>query len=44
MQHELVFRDAASGDRFNIKKSDVDEIRDDGTLMPDGLAASMAPR
>ena len=43
-QHELVIRDPASGDRFNIKKSDVDEIHDDGTLMPDGLAAAMAPR
>jgi len=38
----LALRDPASGERFDIKKSDIDDIRQDGTLMPDGLAASMS--
>ena len=39
----LEFRDPASGDRFQIAKADIEELRQDGTLMPDGLAAAMSP-
>jgi putative heme-binding domain-containing protein len=38
----IAFRDPASGVRFDVKKADIDEVREDGTLMPDGLAGSMS--
>jgi putative heme-binding domain-containing protein len=38
---EMAFRDPASGDRYSVNKIDIEEIRLDGTLMPDGLAAAM---
>ena len=40
---EIVFRDPASAERFQVAKSDIEEIRQDGTLMPDGLTAAMSP-
>jgi putative heme-binding domain-containing protein len=39
---EMILRDPSSGDRFSIPKGDVAEIRQDGTLMPDGLAEAMS--
>jgi putative heme-binding domain-containing protein len=39
---ELVLRDPSSGDRFSMRKADVLEVRQDGTLMPDGLADAMS--
>ena len=40
---EIVFRDPASAERFQVARSDIEEIRQDGTLMPDGLTAAMSP-
>ena len=40
---EMVFRDPGSADRFQVARSDIEEIRQDGTLMPDGLTAAMSP-
>ena len=40
---EIVFRDPASTERFQVARADIDEIRQDGTLMPDGLTAAMSP-
>ncbi len=40
----LVLRDPASGERFQVAKTKIEEMREDGTLMPDGLAAAMTPR
>jgi putative heme-binding domain-containing protein len=39
---ELVLRDAATADPIHIAKSDIEERRVAGTLMPDGLAESMS--
>jgi putative heme-binding domain-containing protein len=39
----LEFRDPTSGDHFQIPRSEIEELRADGTLMPDGLAESMSP-
>ncbi|HKI20992.1 MAG TPA: TIM barrel protein, partial [Isosphaeraceae bacterium] len=39
---ELVLREPSSEDRFRISKSDIADVRQDGTLMPDGLAATMS--
>jgi putative heme-binding domain-containing protein len=39
----IVLRDPATGDRVSIAKPDVEAVRDDGTLMPDGLTAAMSP-
>ncbi len=39
----LVFRDPASVERFQVATTDVVEIRQDGTLMPEGLTAAMSP-
>src|SRR5262249_1595544 len=38
----LEFRDPTSGDHFQIPRSAIDEMREDGTLMPEGLAESMS--
>jgi putative heme-binding domain-containing protein len=38
----LVLRDPASGERFQVAKTRIEEVREDGTLMPDGLAAAMS--
>ncbi len=40
---EIVFRDLTSAARFQVDKGDVEELRPDGTLMPDGLTAAMSP-
>mgnify|MGYP001107197703 CR=1 FL=1 len=40
-EREIVIRDAATEERIRIPKAEIEEIRDQGTLMPDGLAASM---
>jgi putative heme-binding domain-containing protein len=39
---ELVFRDPGSAAQFHVAKSAIDEIRQDGTLMPEGLMAAMS--
>ena len=38
----LEFRDPTSGNRFEIARSEIEDLRTDGTLMPDGLAESMS--
>ncbi len=38
----IEFRDPTSGEHFQIKKAEIDELRDDGSLMPEGLAESMS--
>ena len=38
---ELVLRDPPSGKELRLAKKDIEETREVGTLMPDGLAASM---
>ena len=40
---DIVFRDPASPERFQVARSDIEELRTDGTLMPDGLTAAMSP-
>ncbi len=40
---ELVLKDAATGRDCTIPKATIEERREAGTLMPDGLAASMTP-
>jgi putative heme-binding domain-containing protein len=40
---DLVLRDPSTGEKVQIVKSDIESIRQDGTLMPDGLAAAMPP-
>jgi putative heme-binding domain-containing protein len=40
---ELVVRDPAMLDPVKIAKSDIEAIRDDGTLMPEGLTEAMSP-
>jgi putative heme-binding domain-containing protein len=40
---ETLFREPGSPTEFRIKKSDIEEIRRDGTLMPEGLTAAMSP-
>ncbi|MFI5459240.1 MAG: DUF6797 domain-containing protein [Isosphaerales bacterium] len=39
---ELMLRDPSSDERFRIRKGDIADVRQDGTLMPDGLAAAMS--
>ena len=41
-QKEIVFRDPASAEKIQISKSDIDEMRQDGSLMPEGLTAAMS--
>jgi putative heme-binding domain-containing protein len=38
---ELVLRDPATGDRTRIAKADIEGVRTEGTLMPEGLAEAM---
>ena len=38
----IEFRDPTSGEQFQVAKADIDELRDDGSLMPEGLAESMS--
>ena len=38
----LEFRDPTSGERFQIAKTDIDVLRADGSLMPEGLAEAMS--
>ena len=40
---ELVLRDPSTGENFRIANADIETIRQDGTLMPDGLLAAMTP-
>jgi putative heme-binding domain-containing protein len=40
---ELVLRDPASGARTRFATAEIAALRQDGTLMPDGLAAAMTP-
>jgi len=39
---ELTFRDPTSEAQFKVSKAEIEEIRQDGSLMPDGLAATMS--
>jgi putative heme-binding domain-containing protein len=39
----LVLREAATGNRVRIAKTSIEERRELGTLMPDGLVAAMTP-
>ncbi len=39
---ELVLRDPATADPIRIAKSEIEAVRTEGTLMPDGLAAAMS--
>ena len=38
----LEFRDPTSGERFAVAKSDIENMRADGSLMPEGLAESLS--
>jgi putative heme-binding domain-containing protein len=38
----IEFRDPATGEQFQIARSAIDELRDDGSLMPEGLAEAMS--
>jgi putative heme-binding domain-containing protein len=38
---ELTLRDPATGDEVRIKRSDIEAVREGGTLMPEGLATAM---
>jgi putative heme-binding domain-containing protein len=40
---ELVLRDPATGRSIRLAKADIEERRDIGTLMPDGLTSAMSP-
>ncbi|MBI3407570.1 MAG: heme-binding domain-containing protein [Planctomycetes bacterium] len=40
---ELVLRDPAAGTTIRLAKADIEECREIGTLMPDGLTAAMSP-
>ncbi len=39
---ELLLRDPTSSDQFRIAKADIEQVRSDGSLMPDGLSAAMS--
>jgi putative heme-binding domain-containing protein len=39
----LIIRDPATGDRVRIARSTIDDVRADGSLMPEGLTAAMSP-
>jgi putative heme-binding domain-containing protein len=39
---ELVLREPGSQTQFHVARGDIDELRPDGTLMPDGLTAAMS--
>jgi putative heme-binding domain-containing protein len=38
---EVIVRDPATSDAIRIKRADIEAVREGGTLMPEGLAASM---
>ncbi len=40
---ELVLRDPGSGNLLRLAKAEVEAIREDGTLMPEGLTAALSP-
>ena len=40
---ELTLRDAATGKNLTLLRNDIEDIKDSGTLMPDGLADAMTP-
>lgn len=40
---ELTLREAATSERITIAKDAIDEVREAGTLMPEGLAEAMTP-
>ena len=40
----IVVREATTGSRVRIPRSEVEEVRALGSLMPDGLAATMSPQ
>jgi len=40
---ELVLREAATGGHVRVPKGEIEETREQGSLMPEGLAASMTP-
>jgi putative heme-binding domain-containing protein len=42
-EDSLVLRVVTSGERLVLAKADIDESRNDGSLMPEGLAQSMTP-
>jgi putative heme-binding domain-containing protein len=42
-EHELVLREAATQEIQHLEKRRIEERRDQGTLMPEGLLASMSP-
>src|SRR5439155_709926 len=39
----LALADPATGDRVEIPRAEIEAVRGDGTLMPDGLLAAMTP-
>jgi putative heme-binding domain-containing protein len=41
---ELVLREAATGATVRIARKDVDDLKEQGTLMPEGLASAMTDR
>ena len=43
LEDRFEFRDPTSGDKFQVARPEIEELRTDGTLMPDGLAESMSP-
>ena len=42
LEDRIEFRDPTSAEQFQIKKTDLDELRADGSLMPEGLAETMS--
>ncbi len=42
LEDRIEFRDPTSAEQFQIKKTDIDELRADGSLMPEGLAETMS--
>ena len=40
--NRLEFRDPTSGNVFQVSKNEIDELRTDGSLMPEGLAESLS--
>ena len=39
----LALREAATGSRIEIARADIEEVREQGSLMPEGLAEAMTP-
>jgi putative heme-binding domain-containing protein len=42
-ERELVLRDPATGTVYTLSRADIEEVREIGTLMPEGLAEAMSP-